>query len=113
MRNAYPQRCYRCGGIVASGAGHFERTGTGRRGDRWRLQHAACAVRFRGTDTHHITNPPDMRWFAVGQRVAPYDDRHRDSRRPWTLVGYTHHAAAVVVVKGALTTFPVCEMRAI
>ncbi len=44
MRNQYPGECYRCGVTVAAGDGHFERFG-----HSWRLQHASCAIRFRGT----------------------------------------------------------------
>lgn len=44
MRNRYPGDCYRCGGIVAAGAGHFERFNGG-----WRVQHADCAIVHRGT----------------------------------------------------------------
>lgn len=46
MRNEYPGTCYRCGDPVAAGEGHFERQrGAGR---KWRLQHADCAIRWRG-----------------------------------------------------------------
>lgn len=38
MRNRYPGTCYRCGGHVAAGEGHFERFI-----GRWRTQHASCA----------------------------------------------------------------------
>ena len=44
MRNKYPGTCYRCGGHVAAGAGHFERFRSG-----WRVQHAECAIKHRGT----------------------------------------------------------------
>jgi len=44
MRNKYPGTCYRCGGHVAEGDGHFERF----RG-RFRVQHAECAIKWRGT----------------------------------------------------------------
>lgn len=44
MRNQYPGPCYRCGETVAPGDGHFERFG-----HSWRVQHATCAIRFRGT----------------------------------------------------------------
>jgi hypothetical protein len=44
MRNRYPGTCYRCGGHVASGDGHFERFKGG-----WRTQHATCCIEFRGT----------------------------------------------------------------
>lgn len=45
MRNRYPGSCYRCGGTVVAGDGHFERNGRG-----WRTQHASCAIKHRGTD---------------------------------------------------------------
>ena len=44
-RNTYPGTCYRCGRTVAAGAGHFERYGRA-----WRVQHAECAIQFRGTN---------------------------------------------------------------
>lgn len=45
MRNKYPGYCYRCGDYVKKGEGHFER----KRG-YWRLQHADCAIKYRGTN---------------------------------------------------------------
>lgn len=44
MRNQYPCPCYRCGEWVPAGEGRFERF---RR--TWRVQHAFCAIEFRGT----------------------------------------------------------------
>ena len=44
MRNKHPGKCYRCGEHCAAGAGHFERIGNG-----WRVQHAECAIKYRGT----------------------------------------------------------------
>lgn len=44
MRNKHPGRCYRCGQWCAAGDGHFERFAGG-----WRVQHASCAINFRGT----------------------------------------------------------------
>lgn len=44
MRNKYPGYCYRCGGFVDRGKGHFER-----KSGHWRLQHADCAIKYRGT----------------------------------------------------------------
>ena len=44
MRNRYPGTCYRCGGHVEVGAGHFERFLGG-----WRTQHADCAIKHRGS----------------------------------------------------------------
>lgn len=49
MRNKYPGYCYRCGGYVEKGKGHFERLRFGR-GINWRVQHADCAIKYRGTD---------------------------------------------------------------
>jgi hypothetical protein len=42
-RNQYPGPCYRCNRMVGAGAGHYER----HRGD-WRVQHADCAIAYRG-----------------------------------------------------------------
>ena len=44
MRNKYPGICYRCGKIVNTNEGHFERY----KGS-WRVQHAKCAIKFRGS----------------------------------------------------------------
>lgn len=44
LRNKYPGICYRCSGHVDVGCGHFERLN-----GRWRVQHADCAIQFRGT----------------------------------------------------------------
>lgn len=44
MRNQYPGTCYRCGQHVEAGAGHFERFF-----GQWRVQHATCAIQYRGT----------------------------------------------------------------
>lgn len=59
MRNKYAGECYRCGGTVAAGEGHFEKVTNvqRRKGDtcslpNWLTQHAHCAIRFRGTDRH-------------------------------------------------------------
>lgn len=49
MRNRYPGTCYRCGGHVAAGAGHFER-----HSGSWRVQHADCAIKHRKA----AANPP-------------------------------------------------------
>lgn len=42
MRNRHPGTCYRCGGHVQKGAGHFERIPGG-----WRVQHADCCLKAR------------------------------------------------------------------
>lgn len=44
MRNRFGGTCYRCGEWCAPGDGHFERFRGG-----WRTQHAACAIKLRGT----------------------------------------------------------------
>ena len=49
MRNTYPGICYRCGEIVKTGEGHFERLKSFSRGVAWRTQHAECAIKYRGT----------------------------------------------------------------
>jgi hypothetical protein len=61
MRNQHPGTCYRCGLRVEVGEGHFERVGRAQRekfgaavaNRKWLLQHAACAIEHRGTDTVH------------------------------------------------------------
>lgn len=49
MRNKYPGICYRCGKLVQPGQGHFER-----HKGKWRVQHASCAIEYRGTDHHYL-----------------------------------------------------------
>jgi hypothetical protein len=57
MRNRFPGTCYRCGERVEPNEGHFERVGNRQldklgesiRGKKWLLQHANCAIVFRGT----------------------------------------------------------------
>lgn len=46
MRNKHPGTCYRCGEHCPAGEGHFER----KPGGGWRVQHADCAIKHRGTD---------------------------------------------------------------
>ena len=43
MRNRFAGTCYRCDKRCAAGDGHFERIGK-----TWRVQHATCAIEFRG-----------------------------------------------------------------
>ena len=43
MRNKFPGQCYRCGDRVEIDEGHFEKNGSS-----WRVQHADCAIRWRG-----------------------------------------------------------------
>lgn len=47
MRNKFPGTCYRCGKTVEAGQGHFEKTPFTK---FWRVQHATCAITYRGTD---------------------------------------------------------------
>ena len=54
MRNRYPGYCYRCGEHVAASAGHFEKVP---HTSRWRVQHAECAIKFRGTDGAFAQKP--------------------------------------------------------
>lgn len=54
MRNAYPGICYRCGKRVEAGEGHFERIKGARYGFRWRVQHAECAIKYRGTNKNYF-----------------------------------------------------------
>lgn len=68
MRNRYPGTCYRCGLWCPEGEGHFER-----RGHEWLLQHARCAIMFRGTDRHYRRAP----------NVPPaQDEQGRELKRP-------------------------------
>lgn len=46
MRNKFGGSCYRCGGWVKPGDGHFERTPTP--STKWHVQHAKCAIEMRG-----------------------------------------------------------------
>lgn len=48
MRNQYPGPCYRCGELVEAGKGHFEKVKQAHNGFKWRVQHADCAIRWRG-----------------------------------------------------------------
>lgn len=51
MRNKYKGICYRCGEVVLPGEGHFEKkVGTK---NSWRVQHASCAIKYRGTKVHY------------------------------------------------------------
>lgn len=55
LRNKYSGYCYRCGGFVDRGEGHFERKRNG-----WRLQHADCAVKYRGTKVQGNGERPEQ-----------------------------------------------------
>jgi len=73
MQNRYPGTCYRCGENVAAGEGNFEFDDFP--GSRWPqlrmtrnhplVQHAACAVKYRGTNTHYIYLPDAADDFQV------------------------------------------------
>ncbi len=54
MRNAYSGICYRCKLKVNPYEGHFEHINRDERlkykiTSKWRLQHADCAIKYRGT----------------------------------------------------------------
>lgn len=59
MRNKYSGYCYRCGGFVDRGEGHYEIMRNGR-GSKWRLQHADCAVKYRGTKVQGNGERPEQ-----------------------------------------------------
>lgn len=48
MRNKYQGTCFRCGGVVEPGKGHFQKVSAG-----WLVQHAECAIKWRGTKHHY------------------------------------------------------------
>lgn len=52
MRNKFGGWCYRCNKWVEKGQGHFERIPAG---GGWRVQHAECAIKFKGTK-HCVTH---------------------------------------------------------
>jgi hypothetical protein len=68
MRNKYADVCYRCGGKVEAGEGHFEYQNFP--GVKWPqfgqirstclVQHATCAIKYRGTDTHYLYKPAEV-----------------------------------------------------
>lgn len=59
MRNEFAGTCYRCGEICEPKQGHFEKVSRAQRKkwgsqvtEKWLVQHAECAVKYRGTDVH-------------------------------------------------------------
>lgn len=60
MRNKYSGYCYRCGGFVNKGEGHFERIRENN-GSHWRLQHADCAIKYRGTKIQGKGSRPERK----------------------------------------------------
>lgn len=63
-RNKFPGACYRCGGTVPANEGHFERITYSHRKKwnapelrGWLIQHATCAIKYRGTDVHCLYSP--------------------------------------------------------
>ena len=64
MRNIFPGICYRCGKVCKRNEGHFERASKSqakkwnryRMEQIWLLQHAECAITYRGTAQHYIFN---------------------------------------------------------
>lgn len=65
MRNKYPGVCYRCQMYVEPGDGHFERYRGG-----WRMQHADCAIRWRGKDAPSVEEARQARLPAGRERVC-------------------------------------------
>lgn len=64
MRNQHAGTCYRCGEKCDVGAGHFERITRIQRAKwgprfyvRWLIQHADCAIKWRGTNRHYLYAP--------------------------------------------------------
>lgn len=54
MRNIHPGICYRCNKIVGAKQGHIERVVfdnaiRSQIKNKWRVQHAECAIKYRGT----------------------------------------------------------------
>lgn len=68
MRNQFPGTCYRCGGRVKAGEGHFERFSAGHRKKypkapytmKWLTQHSECAIKYRGTDVSIFTEKGEL-----------------------------------------------------
>ena len=66
MSNSYPGICYRCGELVKTGDGVFEKVSRSQYKKwpdatfkKWLTQHHHCASDYRGTSQHYIYN--DMR----------------------------------------------------
>jgi hypothetical protein len=64
MRNEFAAPCYRCGQTCAPGEGHFEKVSRSQRKkwgkyitEKWLVQHAGCAIEYRGTDYHYKYRP--------------------------------------------------------
>jgi len=63
MRNKHPGTCFRCGESVGVGEGHFQKvTSIDRKKwpdirGQWQVQHAGCAIKYRGTDVHYRFAP--------------------------------------------------------
>lgn len=67
MRNRFPGKCYRCGCRVDVGAGHFEKLCSG----GWRVQHASCAIKYRGTSVGNEQRDADRaRYAAIAGRAS-------------------------------------------
>lgn len=76
MRNKYPGTCYRCGKHCAAGDGHFEKIGS-RQWKKWGLlsssrflvQHANCAIKYRGTPQHYKFDNQPEKYGAAAEAV--------------------------------------------
>lgn len=75
-RNAYPGPCYRCGATVQSGDGHFERFRGG-----WRVQHADCAIKHRGTPDPAREADTVLRWRVQAKGTGKTAQRARKHLR--------------------------------
>jgi hypothetical protein len=76
MRNSFPGICYRCGLMVEAGDGHFERLPTKGVGIKWRVQHASCALRWRGLPTPTTEHARSVREDYVAKQ------RRKSGRKP-------------------------------
>jgi len=82
VRNNYPGKCYRCGERVEPGEGHFERMGR-----HWRVQHAECAIKFRGMPDHERQAFQIDKWKKMarmtGRRAQRARKRLKEMGVPW------------------------------
>jgi hypothetical protein len=87
VRNRFGGTCYRCQEWCAPGEGHFEKYSGG-----WRVQHASCAIRFRG-------QPDDERkadtLAELQRRALGTGKRAQRARRELRDRGLTTQGAAV------------------
>jgi len=77
MRNRYGGTCYRCNTWCAPGEGHFELLGR-----KFRVQHAACAIEFRGQpdEARKAQREKSLQWRAKNA-TGPRGQRARKKLR--------------------------------